>query len=108
MSEAAIPEDDFMALVSAIQGRDSSLSPLSAALTAAVFLDIAKDSRTFSRLLGVEHALVLREINFVGGSDAPLEIVSREARTQRTYFRLSMKGARFMEFFLDLGTDLSK
>ncbi len=108
MSETVTQQDDFMALVAAIQDLDDSLSPLAAALTAATALGIARDSRTFARLFDIEHAFVLREINLASGVDNPLKIVSRDARTQRTHLQLTVKGESLTRSVLDLGSDLSK
>ncbi|OBZ93701.1 hypothetical protein ADU59_20955 [Pararhizobium polonicum] len=85
-------EADFLALVEALRRQDATLSPLTAALVVAVWCGIAADSRTFARLFGIAHALVLREINMLAGPDAPLDIVRRESRTQRTHLKLSAKG----------------
>ncbi len=108
MSETVTQQDDFMALVAAIQNLDASLSPLAAALIVAVYLSIARDSRTFAKLFDIEHAIVLREINLTSGADNPLKIVSRDARTQRTHLQLTVKGESLTRSVLDLGSDLSK
>jgi inosine-uridine nucleoside N-ribohydrolase len=108
MSETDGSQDDFIALVAAIQNLDASLSPLAAALTVVNALGIARDSRTFARLFDIEHAVVLREINLARGADNPLEIVSRDARTQRTHLRLTVKGENLIKSVLDLGSDSSK
>ncbi|WP_426125799.1 hypothetical protein [Pararhizobium sp. PWRC1-1] len=85
-------EVDFLARVEAIRARDPALSPLAAGIVAAVSQGIASDSRSFAKLFGIAHALVLREINQIAGPDAPIEITRRDARTQRTHFKLTVKG----------------
>jgi len=89
-------EVDFLALVEAIRSQDAKLSPLVAGIIAAISQGIADDSRTFARLFGIAHALVLREINLLCGPDAPIEILRRDARTQRTHLKLTVKGDRLM------------
>ena len=66
MSEA--PDSDlFMSRVDALlRGGALQVSPLGAGIIVAIDMGIA-DSRSFSRLLGVEHALVLREIADLSG-----------------------------------------
>lgn len=85
-------EEDFLALVEAIRSQDARLSPLGAGIIAAISEGIADDSRTFARLFGIAHALVLREINLLCGPDAPIEMVRRDARTQRAHLNLTVKG----------------
>ncbi|WP_426238535.1 hypothetical protein [Pararhizobium sp. DWP1-1-3] len=87
-----VTEAEFLARVDAMRAQDPVLSPLTAGIVAAVFVGIATDSRTFAKLFGIEHALVLREINQLSGPDAPVEITRRDARTQRTYLKLTVKG----------------
>jgi hypothetical protein len=88
-----ISEDQFMQAVSTVCASDRSLSPLGAALLVAHHVGVAKDSRTFARKLGVEHALVLREISKLedGGF---LLVASRNARTQRAELALTELGQR--------------
>ena len=87
-----VSQSDFLALVEAIQAQDTALSRLTAGIVAAVFQGIAADSRTFAKLFGIAHALVLREINMLSGPDAPVGIIRRDARTQRTHLKLTVKG----------------
>lgn len=87
-----ISEADFLAYVDAIRAQDPALSPLQAGLVAALSQGIAADSRTFAKLFGIAHAIVLREINQLAGPDAPIEIIRRDARTQRTHLKLTVKG----------------
>lgn len=85
-------EEDFMRIVSAICAADASLRPLGAALLAAHHLGIAKDTRTFSRKLGVEHALVLREVADLEHEGGFLIITGRNERTHRLELALTDKG----------------
>lgn len=94
-------EDDFLQIVSAICAADTSLNPLGAALLAANYLGIAKDTRTFARKLGVEHALVLREITALDQHGGFLTIAGRNARTQRLEFVLTGKGTRLAALACD-------
>jgi hypothetical protein len=85
----------FLEIVDNARAQAPELSPLAAAILAALHLEICHDSRTFSRLFGISHALVLREITGLSGDAAPLvTIVSRNARTQRTELALSAAGAQ--------------
>lgn len=93
MSEA--PDSDlFMARVDALlKGKDApAISPLAAAIVVAIDMGIA-DSRAFARALGVEHALVLREIAHLSGSDGLITVTGRHAKTLRTSLALSARGA---------------
>ncbi len=88
-----ITEDQFLEAVSAIRFVAPDLSPIGAAIVAAIYFGIAKDSRSFSLKLGIEHALVLREITALSSPELGLiEIVSRSERTQRTQIALTAKG----------------
>lgn len=93
LSEVELSEDQFMQMVSAVCAADASLTPLGAALIVALHAGIARDTRTFARKLGIEHALVLREVSTL--SEAGLvNVTSRNARTQRTELALTAEGER--------------
>lgn len=92
-----ISEARFLAYADTLRAQDPALSPIMAGIVAAVFHGIANDSRSFSKLFGIAHALVLREINLISGPDAPIEITGRDARTQRTHLKLTVKGAALCE-----------
>lgn len=96
-------EEDFLAVVEAIRRQDATLAPLGAGIIAAISQGVTDDSRTFARLSGIAHALVLREINLLCGPQAPIEIVHRDTRTQRTHLKLTVKGNMLMARVLDLG-----
>ncbi len=86
MSEECDPPERFLSLVAERQAMDPRLTSLQAALIVAAEQGIALDSRSFARLLGVAHALVLRELNALLEMDGPLRIVKREARTLRSFY----------------------
>ena len=86
MSEDGDQSERFLSLVAAGQAKDSRLTSLQAALIVAAEENIALDSRSFARLLGVAHALVLRELNALVDMGGPLRIVKREAWTLRSVY----------------------
>ena len=81
--------------VSRAQGASVPLSPLGAGIVVAIEMGLA-DSRGFARALGVEHALVLREIAFLSGPDGLITVTGRDPRTLRTSLALSARGARLL------------
>ena len=96
MSEA--PDSDlFMARVDALLNVATGLqiSPLAAGVVVAIDMGIA-DSRSFARLLDVEHALVLREIANLSGPDGLITVTGRQTKTLRTSLTLSERGARLL------------
>ncbi len=90
-------EAEYMAFVDALMTASRSLTGLGAGIIAALVLDIASDSRTFARLLGVAHALVLREISVLGQEHGYVRIRQRDPRTQRTRYELNAVGQRLVE-----------
>ncbi|SOC36115.1 formate dehydrogenase F4B subunit [Rhizobium subbaraonis] len=76
----------FLALVEQKRGQDTQRTPIQAAILTALELGIANDSRTFSRLLGISHALVLRELTALTERGDALHIVKRDERTLRTHY----------------------
>ncbi|MHC5233135.1 hypothetical protein [Brucella sp. LJL56] len=90
-------EAEYMAFVDTLMTASRSLTGLGAGIVAAAALEIASDSRTFSRLLGVAHALVLREISVLGQDHGYIRIRQRDLRTQRTRYELSALGQRLVE-----------
>jgi hypothetical protein len=87
-----VSEDRFMQIVAAICASAPSLTAVGSAILAACHLGIARDSRTFSRKLGIAHALVLREISAISGDDGFLSVVGRNERTHRVELALTAKG----------------
>jgi predicted transcriptional regulator len=81
-------EQDFLRCVSELCAAAPALAPLPAAVLIALSFGVSRDSRSFSKTLGVEHALVLRAVTEL--ADAGLvTVVDRNARTQRTQFALT-------------------
>jgi len=96
MSEA--PDSDrFMSRVDTLLETATSLqlSPLAAGIVVAIDMGIA-DSRSFARVLGVEHALVLREIAHLSGPDGLIVVTGRHDKTLRTSLALSPRGAQLL------------
>ncbi|WP_371836188.1 hypothetical protein [Ochrobactrum sp. Q0168] len=87
---------DYMAQVERLVAASGNLSPFGAGIIAALALGIAADSRTFARVLGIEHALVLREVNLLGADGGYLQITQRDRRTQRTRYELSPSGQQLV------------
>lgn len=88
----------FMALVTRLQADDPLLTPIQAGLVVAVGLGIAGDSRTFAHLLGLAHALVLRELTALVARDM-LRVTKRDGRTMRSHFVPGDAAARYAAFF---------
>lgn len=95
MSEA--PDSElFMSRVDALLKTESlQLSPLGAGIVVAVDMGIA-DSRSFARALGVEHALVLREITLLSGTDSLITVTGRHEKTMRTSLALTARGTQVL------------
>ena len=72
------------------------ISPLAAGIVVAVDMGIA-DSRSFARRLGVEHALVLREISHLSGPDGLVMVTGRHDKTLRTSLALSTRGESLLK-----------
>lgn len=92
MSEA--PDSElFMSRAEALLAANATrISPLAAGIVVAIDLGIA-DSRSFSRLLGIEHALVLREIADLSGPDGLIVVTARNEKTLRASLALSARGS---------------
>ena len=91
------PDSDvFMSRVdSLLEEEGARISPLAAGIIVAIDMGIA-DSRSFSRLLGVEHALVLREIAELSGPEGLIEVTRRQPKTLRTSLALRTSGAELI------------
>ena len=96
MSEA--PDSQlFMSRVDALLKEGAlQISPLAAGIVVAVDMGIA-DSRSFARRLGVEHALVLREISHLSGPDGLVMVTGRHDKTLRTSLALSTRGESLLK-----------
>lgn len=91
MSEAEPESDAVLALIARIGALRPDLEPLDAGLVAALHLGLAADSRTYAKVFGLAHAHALRAL--VTTEEAGLVAVERrEARTQRTRYRLTEDG----------------
>lgn len=90
-------EAEYMAMVDAIEAASGKISRLGAGIVAALALDIASDSRSFSRILGVAHALVLREVVALSADGGYINVRQRDERTQRTRYELNRTGNRLIE-----------
>jgi len=77
------------------QSEPVPLSPLGAGIVVAVEMGVP-DSRGFARALGVEHALVLREIAFLSGPDGLITVTGRHPKTLRASLALSARGAQLL------------
>ncbi len=76
-----------MAKVEQLCSRNPRLTPLGGAIMAGIHFDLAHDSRSLSNSLGIEHALVLREVQTLVDLRC-ISITQRDQRTQRcTYMR---------------------
>jgi len=90
-------EADFLAAVDRLEAGSHRISRLGAGIIVALQLGIARDSRSFARLLGVAHALVLREVTELGQDGGFITIERREARTLRVHYSLSANGRKLLE-----------
>ncbi|MBX5216167.1 MULTISPECIES: hypothetical protein [unclassified Rhizobium] len=89
MSKEAIGADRFLSLVAMAQERNVGLTSIQAGLLVAAELGIASDSRSFARMLGIAHALVLRDLSALTERDDKLRIVKRDPRTMRVHYSLA-------------------
>ncbi|MCL7996715.1 hypothetical protein M8994_00480 [Brucella sp. 21LCYQ03] len=88
---------DYITLVDALEAQSGRISRLGAGILAASALEIASDSRSFARILGVAHALVLREIAVLSADGGYISIRQRDERTQRTKYDLNAAGVRLID-----------
>ena len=91
-----ITEETILEAVSALRSEEAALSPLGAAILAALHFGIATDSRTFSRKFDIAHALALREITALSDDLGLLTVVGRNPRTQRTELELSEQALQLL------------
>jgi hypothetical protein len=87
-----ISEEVFLVGVAKLCATDPTVSQIGAAILLAQHLGICADTRTFARLFGIEHALVLRAITELA-DQVFVTITDRNARTQRTTLALT-EGAK--------------
>ena len=81
----------FLHLVERLMATQPELTPVQAGILVAAREDIARDSRTFARLFGMAHAIVLRELNALLQSTDLLTVTKRDARTLRTHYVSTVK-----------------
>ena len=77
----------FFTEVERIRGTAPWISQLGGGILAGITLDIAHSSRAFARALGIEHALVLREVRMLAELGR-LTVSERNARTQSCAYEL--------------------
>ena len=87
MTETPPDSEQFMDLVARLIAAQPDLTPIQAGIIIAAQQNIARDSRTFARLLGLAHALVLRELNALLQSCTVLKLIKRDERTLRTFYQ---------------------
>ena len=78
----------YLSRVETLLAADPRLTPLAAGILAAAELGIASDSIAFGRVLGVSHALVLREMDALENDLGLISVISRNPRTQRSSYVL--------------------
>jgi hypothetical protein len=92
MSEPPADAETFLAVTDSVAALQPGLSTLEAGILAALHLDLARDSRSFARVFGLEHALVLRAVETLASDAGLLALQERNARTQRTHYAPSPAG----------------
>lgn len=92
MSEPLADAPTFLAATDTIAALRPDLSLLEAGLLAGLHLGLAADSRSFARVFGVEHALVLRALDSLARTAALVTLTGRDGRTQRTRYQASTDG----------------
>ena len=95
VSEPAADAETFLAATDTIAALRPELSLLEAGILAGLHLGLAADSRSFARIFGVEHALVLRAVETLSG-EALLTVTARDGRTQRTRYEASASGSAML------------
>jgi hypothetical protein len=77
----------FLHLVERALANNPELSPVQGAILVAARQDIARDSKTFARLFGMAHAIVLRELNALIQTTGLVTQTNRDTRTLRTHYQ---------------------
>lgn len=91
-----ISEGEILDLVTSIRSVAPAVSPVGGGILAALHLGITKDSRTFARLFGIPHAIVLREITDLSERQSLVTVVYRNSRTQRTELAFTGPGQELL------------
>jgi hypothetical protein len=97
VSEPPADAETFLAVTDSVAALQPGLSTLEAGVLAALHLALAADSRSFSRVFGVEHALVLRAVEVLVGEAALLTVIERAPRTQRTHYAVTEAGRALLD-----------
>ena len=84
-----LSEFEFLAAVENLCTDAPWLSAIGASILLALEFGIAGDTRTFARVFGIAHALVLRELNALADDHGAVTIIEREPRTQRMSYELT-------------------
>jgi hypothetical protein len=79
--------EHFLHLVERTLVGNPELSPIQGAILVAARQDIACDSKTFARLFGMAHAIVLRELNALMQATGLVTQTKRDTRTLRTHYQ---------------------
>ncbi|MFE1599046.1 hypothetical protein [Methylobacterium sp. ID0610] len=99
MSEPPADAETFLAATDTVAAMRSDLSLLEAGILAGLHLRLAEDSRSFARIFGLEHALVLRAVETLSGHGL-VAATERNPRTQRTRYAASPEGAALLRSIL--------
>ena len=91
MSEPPADAETFLATTDTVAALRPELSLLEAGILAGLHLGLAGDSRSFARVFGVEHALVLRAVESLV-AETLVAVTARDSRTQRTRYAASEAG----------------
>ncbi|WP_019905225.1 hypothetical protein [Methylobacterium sp. 77] len=97
MSEPPADAETFLAVTDSIADLQPGLSTLEAGLLAGLHLKLAADSRSFARVFGVEHALVLRAVETLSAEAELLAITERNQRTQRARYQATPAGLAILD-----------
>lgn len=95
MSEPPADAETFLAAADTIAALRFDLSQLEAGLLAGLSLGLAADTRSFARVFGIEHALVLRALEILVDLGL-MTVTSRNARTQRAHYEATAEGSSLL------------
>lgn len=91
-----LSEERFLVHVAELRAAAPSLTPVGAGILVALHFGICRDSRTFARLFGIAHAIVLREVTELADGRGHIAILDRNARSQRSVYALTGTGRDLM------------
>lgn len=92
MSEPPADAETFLAVTDSVAALQPDLATLEAGILAALHLGLAADTRSFARVFGIEHALVLRGVEILAAEAGLVAIATRNGRTRRTQYVLTERG----------------